>query len=591
MTITKSKLLFVVILVSMQTTFSQNKYNLNFDDFDSQKSKMPMGWFKWGFHENLTGETFNDGNTVGKVVSDKKGRFGCITYRIPANYIGDTIRLTGRMKLENIKEYAGLLMRIDGDSKKRSLAFKTMQGLKIKGTRDWKEYSIALPYPSQARYIYVGGIIGKRGTAWFDDFRVTIDGKDIQTLEEVFMPILENIDTLKLQKKIAKYSNPFSLSYNDDFMYSNLDSLISKIGDKKIVAIGENTHGTSEFYHLRKIITKRLVKEKGFNLVVLESPYDDIELFNKKMSLESLDNLMKEHLFSIYQTKEMKSFLEWYKLNKAKYNIDFKGCDDSFWVFYEVLKDRIGSIQDKTLHKLLRELEVNLKKGITGNRKKEFKAHSDVYKNIVFIENHLKAINGLTSSIEELLFNGKNSYINYVNVTSGKPIQTRDEIMADRISYLAKNKKQKIVVWAHNAHISNKIITDGEIGIMGRDLKKEFGDNYHSIGLTTLKGSYSYIEERNINEDHSYNDEIKSARIISEKGLSWEKLFSKSDIDFYLDMSLLRQSLGTDMILGKTKLIGYGKEEDEDVYTLPLIQNFDTLFFIENTSSTNAINN
>jgi erythromycin esterase-like protein len=40
--------------------------------------------------------------------------------------------------------------------------------------------------------------------------------------------------------------------------------------------------------------------------------------------------------------------------------------------------------------------------------------------------------------------------------------------------YLAHNSDSKIIVWAHNAHISNEIITDNEIGIMGRNLKQEF---------------------------------------------------------------------------------------------------------------------
>ena len=114
MKLLKQKLYFLILLILPLTVKSQNKYNLDFNDFNQEEQKMPTGWFKWGNFENLSGEIISDGNSVGKVVSDKNGTFGCITYRIPANYVGDTIVLSGRIKYENVKDYVGLLMRIDG---------------------------------------------------------------------------------------------------------------------------------------------------------------------------------------------------------------------------------------------------------------------------------------------------------------------------------------------------------------------------------------------------------------------------------------------------------------------------------------------
>src|SRR6478735_127388 len=55
-----------------------------------------------------------------------------------------------------------------------------------------------------------------------------------------------------------------------------VDSLMAIIGNKRIVALGEDTHGTAEFYALRDAITQRLIKEKGFNMVILENPHEDM---------------------------------------------------------------------------------------------------------------------------------------------------------------------------------------------------------------------------------------------------------------------------------------------------------------------------
>ncbi|MDO1512193.1 erythromycin esterase family protein [Maribacter confluentis] len=588
MRLTINPAIFLVFIILPLTVFPQDKYNLDFDNFNPKEQKIPTGWFKWGFFENLSGEKISDGNYAGKVVSDGNGKFGCITYWIPANYVGDTIKLSGRIKYENVKDYVGLLMRIDGYSKKKSLAFKSMQSLKIRGTNDWKEYSIQLPYPKNAKAIYVGGILGKKGVAWFDDFKVTIDGKDIQTLKETERLTLEKYDSGKLKSALSKSSSQLDLP-NEQNIRNNLDSLIEKVGDKKIVAIGENTHGTSEFYQIREIITKRLVEEKGFNLVVLESPYDDIEILNRDLNTRPLDSLIRKHLFSIYQTQEMKSFLQWYKDNRSVHNIEFKGCDDSYWTFYELLKDRVNSTNDDKLNKLLKNLETNIQKSSNDNLKKEFKINNSIYNDILSIENHLKSTNSLTKQIEEILFNGKNTYVNYVSIKNKKPIQSRDEIMADRISFLAKESDKKIIVWAHNAHISNEIITDNEIGIMGRDLKKEFGKDYYTIGFTTLNGNYSFMDEKFINGDHNYTEKLKTASFQPIEGLFWENALSENGNSFIVDMSTLTNELDTDKIIGPTKLIGYSKESEEDIYFLPLIKDFDCLIFIKETNATTPI--
>ena len=581
----KHQLLALFLLILPLSMLSQTKYNLNFDDFNPKTQKMPDGWFKWGDFKNVLGEVESNGNTVGKIISDKDGKFGGITFRFPANYAGDTIKLSGRIKYENVKDFVGLAMRIDGDSRKSNLGFKSMQNQKIRGTSDWKEYSIQLPFPSNAKNIIVSGMLGKKGIAWFDDFKVTIDGKDIQSLKEIPRLTLEGYDTNKLQTAISKSAQYLDLS-NENTLRNSLNPLLAEIGDKKVISIGESTHGTSEFYRLREIITKRLIKEKGFKLVILENPYDDIEILNRDLTLLPLDSLMRKHLFSIYQTEEMKSFLQWYKDNRSDLNFKFKGCDDSYWVFHELLNYQIKSFDDAALNKLLNSLKAKISKSSTDNVKKGYKIHNSIYNNILEIENHLKSTDNLTPEIDEILFNGKSSYINYIHIKNNKPIQTRDEIMAERVKFLAKNTNSKIIMWAHNAHISNQIITENEIGIMGRDLKKEFGNDYYSIGLMTLKGNYSYMDEKFINGDHNFKERLRTAPIQPTEKFLWENAFAQNNSSFYTNISDLKDELNTDQIFGPTKLIGYGKESEDDIYYLPLTQNFDALIFIAETNST-----
>jgi len=124
---------------------------------------------------------------LGKIKSNKDGSFGSIAYKIPANYEGKSIRLEGYMKIKNVENgFGGLLLRVDGNGK--VLAFDNMESQNINGTKDWHKYSIDLPYPEDAKTIFIAGIMTGTGEAWFDDFVLKIDGIDVQTLKEKEKP-------------------------------------------------------------------------------------------------------------------------------------------------------------------------------------------------------------------------------------------------------------------------------------------------------------------------------------------------------------------------------------------------------------------
>src|SRR5207302_3386408 len=56
---------------------------------------------------------------------------------------------------------------------------------------------------------------------------------------------------------------------------SALDPLIHLAGDASFVLLGEASHGTHEFYSTRAEITKRLIREKGFQAVAAEADWPD----------------------------------------------------------------------------------------------------------------------------------------------------------------------------------------------------------------------------------------------------------------------------------------------------------------------------
>ena len=73
-----------------------------------------------------------------------------------------------------------------------------------------------------------------------------------------------------LPRLIRTFAEPF-----DDVESAPLDMMMDRIGDARVVLIGEASHGTAEFYRMRALITKRLIEEKGFTIVAAEADWPD----------------------------------------------------------------------------------------------------------------------------------------------------------------------------------------------------------------------------------------------------------------------------------------------------------------------------
>jgi protein-L-isoaspartate(D-aspartate) O-methyltransferase len=87
---------------------------------------------------------------------------------------------------------------------------------------------------------------------------------------EVRRPLFERPQVPSLSEQVAKEAEQFG-----EVADAPLDALMARIGNARIVLLGEATHGTSEFYRMRARITQALVERKGFNLVAAEADWPD----------------------------------------------------------------------------------------------------------------------------------------------------------------------------------------------------------------------------------------------------------------------------------------------------------------------------
>jgi hypothetical protein len=83
-------------------------------------------------------------------------------------YSGKTVKMTGYVKSENVKSWAGLWMRVDYYTA-AVLAFDNMQNRAIKRTTDWAKYEVVLFVPAEATSISYGVLLEGTGQIWFKD--------------------------------------------------------------------------------------------------------------------------------------------------------------------------------------------------------------------------------------------------------------------------------------------------------------------------------------------------------------------------------------------------------------------------------------
>ena len=116
-----------------------------------------------------------------KCIVPKASGFGTLMQTFKADtYRGQRIRMSGYVRSRNVKDWAGLWMRVDG-AKDEVLAFDNMQNRAVKGTTDWTRYEIVLDVPETSQQIAFGVLLSGMGQVWLDDVKFETVGKEVPT--------------------------------------------------------------------------------------------------------------------------------------------------------------------------------------------------------------------------------------------------------------------------------------------------------------------------------------------------------------------------------------------------------------------------
>lgn len=152
---------------------------------------VPRGWGLAGdspqrYRTGIDAQMPHDGKPSAYLVSrteDVFKGFGTLSqFFLGSPYLGKRIRFRGWVKSENVKNWAGLWMRVDVDNEK-PVAFDNMEQRAIKGTNDWKMYDIVLDVPKNASEIGMGILLDGPGKVWLSGVKIEIVPKTVATTD------------------------------------------------------------------------------------------------------------------------------------------------------------------------------------------------------------------------------------------------------------------------------------------------------------------------------------------------------------------------------------------------------------------------
>lgn len=365
----------------------------------------------------------------------------------------------------------------------------------------------------------------------------------------------------------------------DDFSYQNLNEdinrLIEQAGSKKIVALGEGTHGTKEFNEVRSLLTQRFIKEKGFNYVLFESNYGGAYALNEDLKDNAIDlsKSIKDNLIAIWHTKEIQDFFRW----TADYNkqskvpvtvvgIDYSELSTSFNQVKYLLTDYGFTNKDKILNELqgyvLSQDEIwnNLNnRKFKFDRKKWISNGVKAYELIKNVETEVGKQTTTSPKLKTGLLNLKLGFETIHLYTTQKKDASRDSCMAEMLkSVLQQDPNAKVLVWAHNVHVANRPVYSGNNGGgMGAYVMRAYPTDYFSVATSTAAGTFSATNDpmpSRFNQFLPVNLDAPIEGSLEKKlGLSNHVLFTKTD-------NTLPDKI-------KMRFIGYGPQSGASTFT------------------------
>jgi len=314
-----------------------------------------------------------------------------------------------------------------------------------------------------------------------------------------------------LARAIAKVSEKFTP--NDPV---DLEPMLQRIGDARIVLLGEATHGTSEFYRMRERISRALIERKGFSFVAIEGDWPDAARIDHYVRHREYppSEWMAFARFPMWmwRNREMREFVDWLRTYNAAVDpgkkVAFHGLD--LYSLYNSIRsvlEYLDSVDPRTAE------VARLRYACLT----PWQADPSTYGQVALTGSYQSCEHEVTSMLADLmqkrrayaehdgerfldavqnarLVANAERYYRIMYYGSRSSWNLRDSHMFETLKNLLSfhGPSSKAIVWAHNSHVGDAAATEmsrrGEYNI-GHLCRQEFPNASYSIGFGTNTGT------------------------------------------------------------------------------------------------------
>ncbi|GMM86718.1 erythromycin esterase family protein [Pseudoalteromonas sp. MTN2-4] len=302
-------------------------------------------------------------------------------------------------------------------------------------------------------------------------------------------------------------------SLTDNNNTSDLDQITAHFNDKRIVQLGESTHGSKQMNQIKTRIIKYLHQNHDYNVVAFESSMFSCNL-KLETNIKTAQPLLTSCAFPIWHSDEVLELFDYIietqstdrPLKLAGYDVQFSSGDypaSSLHDYYEqiITQNQLTPSFDLTTH-----LQQYINTGGAGLRCRDNNI-SDNEQCEQFEDAYLDAVASLeliTQYFESLGNDfvlpaaiAKSQHFRLLmlkadiegGVSAG--MKARDTGMAENFITLAEHMfpNDKVIIWAHNFHISESYPSQYyQDKFMGALLNDYYSDELYTVGIYMLSG-------------------------------------------------------------------------------------------------------
>ena len=283
------------------------------------------------------------------------------------------------------------------------------------------------------------------------------------------------------------------------------------VGDARIVALGENTHGARDFFEMKARILRFLVEEMGFNTFAIEASWPESRRLGRYVRTGEGDpvKLLSGLYFWTWNTESVLEMIEWMRAhNEAGGDIGFHGFDM-----------QVPGMALHNVREYIREVDPGRTAVVAGqlhcltvfandhrgrwpppgyygyrDQPEAYRelcgASLDEARELLLANREEYEAAAGEDAFEVALQSLRVAFQHHLRANHRLPIDRarwRDEAMAENTEWISRRigPEGRMVLWAHNFHVATRP------GLQGSYLRETFGDDMVVVGFSHEGGSFT----------------------------------------------------------------------------------------------------